>query len=90
MWVAHRQTRTSLYAAGTYLGIAIAGGMAILMGLFIVYERLGTLYFDEMYGHAVALMERGENLWVALCSGGMHVCGFWCEGRSFSSTCVAS
>ncbi|MDE7478003.1 MAG: sodium:proton antiporter, partial [Lachnospiraceae bacterium] len=28
MWVAHRQTREALYAAGTYLGIAIAGGMA--------------------------------------------------------------
>ncbi len=45
MWVAHRQTKDSYYAAGTYLGIAIAGGMAILMGLFIVYARLGTLSF---------------------------------------------
>ncbi|MEZ3479027.1 MAG: sodium:proton antiporter, partial [Lachnospiraceae bacterium] len=45
MWVAHRQTREALYAAGTYLGIAVAGGMAILMGVFIVYDRLGTLAF---------------------------------------------
>ena len=83
MWVAHRQTRTSLYAAGTYLGIAIAGGMAILMGLFIVYERLGTLYFDEMYGHAVALMERGENLgWLYAAAGCMFV-GFGAKAGAF-------
>ncbi len=43
MWVAHRQTRGALYAAGTYLGISVAGGMAILMGLFIVYSHIGTL-----------------------------------------------
>ncbi len=83
MWVAHRQTRTSLYAAGTYLGIAIAGGMAILMGLFIVYERLGTLYFDEMYGHAVALIERGENLgWLYAAAGCMFV-GFGAKAGAF-------
>lgn len=83
LWVAHRQTRASLYAAGTYLGIAIAGGMAILMGLFIVYERLGTLYFDEMYGHAVELMERGENLgWLFAAAGCMFV-GFGAKAGAF-------
>lgn len=61
MWVAHRQTRESAYAAGTYLGIAIAGGMAILMGLFIVYSRIGTLYFGEMCWETVALISLGEN-----------------------------
>jgi hydrogenase-4 component B len=45
MWVAHRQTDEAYYASGTYIGIAIAGGMAILMGLFIVYAKLGTLSF---------------------------------------------
>jgi hydrogenase-4 component B len=45
MWVAHRQTDKAYYAAGTYLGIAIAGGLAILMGIFIVYSKLGTLSF---------------------------------------------
>ncbi len=61
MWVAHRQTKESAYAAGTYLGIAIAGGMAILMGLFIVYSRIGTLYFGEMCWETVALISLGEN-----------------------------
>lgn len=61
MWVAHRQTTEAAYAAGTYLGIAIAGGMAILMGLFIVYNRLGTLYFGEMYANAAALIDSGKD-----------------------------
>lgn len=83
MWVAHRQTRTSLYAAGTYLGIAIAGGMAILMGLFIVYNRLGTLYFDTMYDHAVEMMERGEELtWLFTAAGCMFV-GFGAKAGAF-------
>ena len=45
MWVAHRQTYASQYASGTYLGIAVAGGMAILMGMFIIYVSFGTLDF---------------------------------------------
>lgn len=61
MWVAHKQTPESAYAAGTYLGIAIAGGMAILMGLFIAYNRLGTLYFGEMYSNASVLINAGED-----------------------------
>ena len=48
MWVAHRQTYASQYASGTYLGIAVAGGMAILMGIFIVYANFGTLEFEKL------------------------------------------
>ena len=48
MWVAHRQTKEALYAAGTYLGIAVAGGLAILMGIFLVYDELGTVMFNQL------------------------------------------
>lgn len=48
MWVTHRQTKESLYAAGTYLGIAVAGGLAILMGIFLVYDELGTVMFSQL------------------------------------------
>ncbi len=61
MWVAHRQTKESAYAAGTYLGIAIAGGMAILMGLFIVYSRIGTLYFGKVCWETVSLISVGAD-----------------------------
>ncbi|MDE7185250.1 MAG: complex I subunit 5 family protein [Lachnospiraceae bacterium] len=83
MWVAHRQTREALYAAGTYLGIAVAGGMAILMGVFIVYDRLGTLAFDAMYGRAVELMASGADItWLYVAAGCMFV-GFGAKASAF-------
>lgn len=48
MWIVHAQTHAAQYAAGTYLGVAIAGGMAILMGIFLVYNQLGTLDFKTL------------------------------------------
>lgn len=48
IWVAHRNTKEARYAAGMYLGISIAGGMSMLMGLFIVYSQLGTLDFETL------------------------------------------
>lgn len=85
VWVAHRQTRDSLYAAGTYLGIAVAGGMAILMGLFILYSRLGTLAFDGMYDRAVMLMSSGSSAdatWLFVAAGCMFV-GFGAKAGAF-------
>ena len=85
VWVAHRQTREALYAAGTYLGIAIAGGMAILMGLFIVYGRLGTLSFDMMYENAMVVMtigSRADVMWLFVAAGCMFV-GFGAKASAF-------
>ncbi|MHC1786855.1 MAG: complex I subunit 5 family protein [Christensenellales bacterium] len=47
-WVAHEETPGALRAAQTYLAIAIFGGMAMLMGLWLLEARIGTLRFDEM------------------------------------------
>lgn len=85
VWVAHRQTREALYAAGTYLGIAIAGGMAILMGVFMVYSRLGTLSFDGMYENAVAMVNSGSKAdvtWLFVAAGCMFV-GFGAKASAF-------
>lgn len=83
MWVAHRQTIKSAYAAGTYLGIAIAGGMAILMGLFIVYNRLGTLYFGEMYAKAVKTAGAGGDItWLYIAAVCMFA-GFGAKAGAF-------
>lgn len=64
VWVAHRQTKQALYAAGTYLGIAIAGGLAILMGIFILYHQLGTLMLSEIMT-AAAGIENKTTLYIA-------------------------
>lgn len=47
-WVSHDETPDAMRAAETYLGVAIAGGMVTLMGMFMVYNQLGTLEMDEL------------------------------------------
>lgn len=47
-WVAHEETPGAMKAAGTYLAVAVIGGLTTLMGLFLLYHRLGTLSFDGL------------------------------------------
>ncbi len=44
-WVAHEETPAAMKAAGTYLAVAIFGGLTTLMGLFMLYGQFGTLSF---------------------------------------------
>ena len=43
VWVAHDEKAKSLKAAETYLAVAVIGGMAMLMGLFMLYSKFETL-----------------------------------------------
>ncbi len=45
-WVAHEETEGAMRAAGTYLAVAVIGGLTTLMGLFLLWHELGTLSFD--------------------------------------------
>lgn len=55
-WVAHEEDAGAMRAAGTYLAVAVIGGLTTLMGLFLVWHELGTLSFDGM---REALQARG-------------------------------
>ncbi|MBR6955257.1 MAG: NADH dehydrogenase [Clostridia bacterium] len=44
-WVAHEETEGAMRAAQTYLAVAVIGGLTTLMGLFMLWHRLGTLSF---------------------------------------------
>ncbi|WP_346026384.1 complex I subunit 5 family protein [Beduinella massiliensis] len=57
-WVAHDERAESLRAAETYLYIAVIGGLVTLMGLFLLYSKLGTLAFDGMRAEAAAMQDR--------------------------------
>ncbi len=46
--VAHEETDGAMKAAYTYLAVAVIGGMTTLMGLFLLYQQLGTLSFAGM------------------------------------------
>ncbi len=83
MWVAHRQTRGALYAAGTYLGISVAGGMAILMGLFIIYNQAGTLDLNSIEECCAALMQNGSSRqWLYIAAGCLFA-GFGAKAGAF-------
>ena len=48
VWVAQEEDRASLRAAGTYLAVALIGGMTTLMGLFLLYREAGTFAYDAL------------------------------------------
>ena len=50
VWVAQDERKESLRAAGTYLAVAVIGGLVMLMGIFLLYRVMGTLRFDELRG----------------------------------------
>ena len=48
VWVAQEETKEALQAADTYLAVAVFGGLVLLMGLFLLYELLGTLDMSSL------------------------------------------
>lgn len=64
VWVAQEESREALKAAGTYLAVAVTGGMVMLMGIFLVYHELGTLDFDGM-AQAAVIYPRQDLLFAA-------------------------
>ena len=54
--VLHNETEEAREAASSYLAYAVIGGMVTLMGLFLLWDTLGTLSFDELPA-AVAAFE---------------------------------
>ena len=48
VWVAQDERQESLRAAGTYLAVAVIGGLVMLMGLFLLYNMIGTLTISEL------------------------------------------
>ena len=50
VWVAQDEKKESLRAAATYLAVAVIGGLVMLMGIFLLYDVTGTLFFDDLTG----------------------------------------
>lgn len=48
VWVAQDEKEKSLRAADTYMGVAIIGGLVLLMGILLLYTNVGTLKIDEL------------------------------------------
>ena len=75
VWVAQEETKEALRAGGTYLSVAVIGGMVLLMGIFLLYQEAGTLIISDL-----AAASAGKNLWpAALCM----VVGFAAKAGAF-------
>lgn len=59
VWVAQEEDRASLRAAGTYLAVAVIGGLVMLMGIFMTYHTLGTLVIGELREAASMCQDKG-------------------------------
>ena len=53
-WVIQEETPGAVRAAKTYLAVAVIGGLVALMGMFLLYNRLGTLQISALYDAAKA------------------------------------
>ncbi len=77
--VIHTEKPDAMKAAETYLAVAVIGGLATLMGIFMLYHLLGTLEIDGLY-EAAAAVENTGYLWAA---GLLTLVGFAAKAGSF-------
>lgn len=87
VWVAHDETGSATRAAGTYLAVAIIGGLFTLMGLFMLYNTIGTLDLSEIPSRIAQIREVWPQPYVTIyggivtptrlyLTGGLLACGF--------------
>lgn len=79
VWVVQEETKGAVKAAGTYLAVAVIGGMVLLMGLFLLYHTLGTLEMSELL-LAAAACEKKDILYIA---GVCTLVGFGAKAGAF-------
>lgn len=48
VWVVHEEDEESLRAGNTYLAVAVIGGLVMLMGIFILYVKQGTVSYQAL------------------------------------------
>ena len=78
-WVLQEETPQAQKAANTYLAVAIIGGLAALMGLFLLQHTLGTTTISALYD-AAAASDQKTVLYVA---GGCVLFGFGAKAGMF-------
>lgn len=48
VWVAQEENEKALDAAGTYMAVAVIGGLVLLMGILLLYTNIGTVTISEI------------------------------------------
>lgn len=78
-WVIQDETPAAAKAANTYLAVAVIGGLAALMGLFLLHHTLGTTEISALYEAAKAC----ENKAILYVAGGCILFGFGAKAGMF-------
>lgn len=83
--VIHDEKKETLRAGGVYLAVAVIGGLVSLMGLFLLYNMLGTLVFEEMRPLCQQILRSGnaDNVKSLLIAGGCILFGFGAKAGMF-------
>ncbi|MBP5331695.1 MAG: sodium:proton antiporter [Lachnospiraceae bacterium] len=96
-YVAHTEKHESMMAAGTYLAVAVIGGLVMLMGLLLLNNVCGTMNLREVREAAAEVIRKGSTLTLGgaegelyrtefhkLCAaGGLILFGFGAKAGSF-------
>ncbi len=83
VWVAHDEREESLRAAGTYLAVAVIGGLVMLMGIFLLYDVTGTLFFRDLTGVSDSFINNPANLTQLWTAGLCLLFGFGAKAGAF-------
>ena len=78
-WVIQEETPAATKAANTYLAVAVIGGLATLMGLFLLQFTLGTTEICALYDAARAC----DNKAILYVAGGCVLFGFGAKAGMF-------
>ena len=78
-WVIQEETADAVRAAGTYLAVAVIGGLAALMGIFLLQHELGTTDFSALAG----ALQRAEHPGRIAAAGGCILAGFGAKAGMF-------
>lgn len=65
VWVVHDEKPESLRAGATYLTVAVLGGLVMLMGIFLLYDAAGTLFFSELADMSLCQGKNSGQIWAA-------------------------
>lgn len=65
VWVVHDEKPESLRAGATYLAVAVIGGLVMLMGIFLLYDAAGTLFFADLAKMPLSAGENASQIWAA-------------------------
>jgi len=79
VWVAQEEKPEALRAAETYLAVAVIGGMVMLMGIFMLYFKVGTLEIDKLYEACAACPDKA----VLYAAGACMLFGFGAKAGMF-------